>query len=50
MIKPMTFVFVLLGFDATLDDGCGIYELAQCLGDKMFPGLFQDFIDGYLKY
>ena len=25
MIKPMAVVFVLLEFDATLDDGCGIW-------------------------
>ena len=43
MIKPMVFVFVLLKFDAILGDVCGTWELAQFLGNKMSPGLFQDF-------
>ena len=50
MLKPMTIVFVLLEFDATLGDGCGIRELVQFLGNTMSPGLFQDFVGGYLKY
>ena len=50
MIKPMAVVFVLLELDATLGDRCGICELAQFLGNKMSPGLLQDFMDGYLKY
>ena len=47
VIKPMAFVFVILEFDATLDDGREIWELAQLLVNKM---LFQDLIDGYMKY
>ena len=50
MIKLMAVVFALLEFDATLGDECGIWELAQFLGNKMSPGLFQDFMNGYLKY
>ena len=46
----MAVVFVLLEFDATLDDGCEIWELAQFLRNKMSPGLFQDFMDRYLKH
>ena len=46
----MAFVFVLLEFDATLGDGREIWEVAQLLVNKMCPGLFQDLIDGYMKY
>ena len=46
----MVVVFVLLEFDATLGDGCEVWEVAQFLGNKMPSGLFQDFMDGYLKY
>ena len=50
MIKPMAVVFDLLEFDATLGDGCGIWELVQFLGNKIFPGLFKYFMDEHLKY
>ena len=50
MLKPMAVVFVLLEFDTTLGDGCGVWEFVQFLGNKMSPGLFRDFMDGYLKY
>ena len=50
MIKPMVVVSVLLDFDATMGDECGIREFVQFLENKMSPGLLQDFMDGYLKY
>ena len=46
----MKVVFVLLEFDATLGDGCGIWECGHFSGNKTSPGLFQDFMDRYLEY
>ena len=38
-------VFILLGIDATLSDRvCEKFR-----GSEMSPGLFQDFMDGYIK-
>ena len=39
-------VFVLLGVDATL----GLRAFAQFQGNEMSPGLFQDFMDGYIRF
>ena len=41
--------FCLLGVDATLSDGVDLITLAQFQGSEMCPGLFQDFMDGYIK-
>ena len=30
--------------------GVGFEDICVVLGNKMSPGLFQDFIDGYIKY
>ena len=40
-------VLVLLGVDAIL--GGDLRTLAQFQGSEMSPGLFQDFMDGYIK-
>ena len=52
MIKPVVVGFyVLLEVDATLDDGCGIVEnTCTVSGSGMLPGLFQDFLDVYIKF
>ena len=41
---------VQLEADATLGDGCGLWDQLHILGDEMSPGLFQDFMDGYVEY
>ena len=40
--------FCSMGADANLDEGCGILEHVF-QGSKMFPVLFQDFMDGHVK-
>ena len=50
MIHPLLVGFVLLGVDTTLGDGCEMdVKLTQFHGSEMSPGLFQDFIDEYIK-
>ena len=46
--KNLTHSF-LLGVDAVLGHECGIWEHLQFHGSEMFPVLFQDFMDGYIK-
>ena len=41
--------FCLLGADATLSDGVDLMTLAQFQGSEMYPGSFQDFMEGYIK-
>ena len=45
MIKPMVVGFFYFGVDATL----GLRTLAQFQGSEMSPGLFQAFMDGYIR-
>ena len=41
--------FLLLRVDATLSDGVDLITLAEFQGSEMYPGLFQDFMDGCTK-
>ena len=46
---------MVVGFSSPGDWGCcgwcvwDLRTLAQFQGSEMFPGLFQDFMDGYIK-
>ena len=42
-------VFVLLGVDVILGDGCEIWEHLEFQGSKISLELFQDVMDGYVK-
>ena len=43
-------IFILFGIEATLGDACGIWGHLHSFGEvKMFLGLFQDFMDRYIK-
>ena len=49
-LKTIKSMVVLLGVDATLSDGCGIWQhLHNFTEVKCLQGLFQDFMDGYMK-
>ena len=50
MIKPMVVVLALQGVGSTLGDGCGILKHLQFQGSEMSLGLFQDFLDGYVRF
>ena len=44
-------VSILFEADAALDDGCGIWvHLQNFKKSEMFAGLFQHFMDGYMKF
>ena len=45
MIRLMVVSFCSIGVDAAL----GFKTLAQFQGSEMSPGLFQDFMDGYIR-
>ena len=45
MIKPIVVGFCSVGVHATL----GLRTFSQFQGSEMSPGLFQDFIDGYIE-
>ena len=49
MIKSIVVGFVLLGVDAILSDGWGLITFAQFQVSEMSTGLFQDFMNGYIK-
>ena len=42
-------VFIPLRVDATPGVGCETWEHFQFQGCEMFPGFFQDFMDGYIR-